>query len=471
VRSTVSRALEARISGTSMPEHLPAVLSQAVSTISTSEAPLEHGVTADQRLDIGMSPTWVWAEAEEDGVMTDLFVRRFKEDISDSIASEPTVLRSPTDSMLKTLEGGVRILRSLIPDLAHSVMTHVQVVAIADVADQSKWGSPVRSTMCQNVSTHTIPGTIFLSPSPLRTPWHAAEALFHEALHKKLSDIVLTSNVFRDKYDTEDSVTIHAVWNRDLSWNSNQWPVDRALFAYHFYVYIAFFYRCIRERGHLVNSSFAGPHIDDVEAKERIAQIKAQYLHDEIVKHGRDELGPSGLDLVRWLSSLQEQLFDEDDDLDAEVYLLLHRYEKETAEVGRVLDDVPQQSQKGDDTVHAPYEDWSATRLADHLVHSEIVGAYRILSILGEEDPPSFPFYDGDRWSIAARSYASPEVRAHTFRSIRSFIIATLRGASVQSFDKKCETRRIKTLRSIIRDVVEHSSRHLDDLKRALKRE
>jgi hypothetical protein len=324
--------------------------------------------------------------------------------------------------------------------------------------------------MCQNVSTHTIPGTIFLSPSPLRTPWHAAEALFHEALHKKLSDVVLTFDVFRDQYDTEESETIHAVWNRDLTWNSNRWPVDRALFAYHFYVYIAYFYRCIQERMDSVPDDVGALHVRNPAAVEHTARLKAAYLRDALLNDGEPELGTQGRALVQWLSETQENLFGTEVGA-SELSLWLHRYEKETAEVGRLLDQIPESARPDGDAVNAPYEDWSPTRLADHLVHSEVVSAYRILSILGEKEIPSFPFYDGDRWSLRAQSSTSSAVRAQTFRSIRTFVLATLRSAASEDFERICHTRRRKTLRSIVVDTVQHAGRHVEHLRLALDRE
>ena len=105
-------------------------------------------------------------------------------------------------------------------------MAHVHLVALVDVADRRKWNAKVRSDLCQNVSTHAIPGTIFVSPSPEK-PMARGRGPFHEAGHKSF----LTSSsrsIFVSGYSEQKSPTIRALWNRSLSWNSADWSVDRA---------------------------------------------------------------------------------------------------------------------------------------------------------------------------------------------------------------------------------------------------
>jgi hypothetical protein len=176
--------------------------------------------------------------------------------------------------------------------------------------------------------------------------------------------------------------------------------------------------------------------------------------------------------LVDWLLAVLSELDPSPQEADPTMHLWLDRYDRETREIGDLIAQIdPQIKDEGSWEPDAPYEQWPVRRIVDHLVHSEIVAAYRVLSILGEAEPPKFSFYNGDRWSSVAPSTASFSELASTFKSIRTFVSRTLRAVPQIAFERTCETRRPKSLREIVEDMIEHAYRHVDTLVAKLRRE
>lgn len=434
-------------------------------------APLEAAAEPSFRLCNGDSYSWVWTEERQDDVFGPRFRLLFEREIAHSVSSKLAILRSPDERLQASLVAGHRLLMRLLPTLARSALAHVQLVAIIDVADRRKWNSETRANLCQNVSTHAIPATIFVSPTPLRSPWHAAEALLHEAAHKKLSDLVLTRPVFRQGYSAETAKTIRAVWNSPLSWNTNDWSTDRALFAFHVYVHLGLFFRRVEITRNELRSEFGDLHGMDPSAAARASLDRARYLGDRLTQIAKEDLGADGLSLLRWLNEVLHELDPQPPRKDPSMDLWLDRYDRETTEVGKLIAAIDTcAADSGNDAVGDPYEEWSARRIAEHLVQSDLVAAYRIFSILGESEAPSFSFYDADRWSVAARSNATAEELADLFHALRRIISRTLRHIGNAEFQRVCHTRRTKTLRDVVEEMIEHPYRHVDALVRQLRR-
>jgi hypothetical protein len=449
------------------PAAVEAILEAAVQALDegATVAPLE--TAAARRFRIGNEPyhAWVWWDERSNDVFGKRFRALFEREIAHSISSKPAVLRTPDERLEDTLRSGSRLLAALLPDLARSVLAHVHLVAVVDVNDRRQWGRETRADLCQNVSTHAIPGTIFLSPSPLRSPWHAAEALLHEAAHKKLSDLVFTRPIFRPGFAAATARTIRAVWNSPLSWNSNDWSIDRALFAFHVYVHLGLFFQVVQIRANELQIEYGPLQGMQPARAARAALDRARYLRSELQRTAGDDLGLDGHRLVVWLGGVLEALDPSQPLADPAMHLWLDRYDRETKEIGDLIAQIDLDApENGSQEVNTPYEQWSVHRIVDHLVQSEVVAAYRVLSILGEAEPPSLPFYDGDRWSVAATSHASFEERAAAFRGIRTFISCTLRGAPPEAFQWTCRTRRTKTLKDIVEDMIDHAYRHVGTL-------
>jgi hypothetical protein len=473
VRDALSRSLEwLKAPTVSFPENLEEIIAAAVpfACEAAAVAPLES--PTPRRLRLGVEPMycWVWHDERPDEPCGRHFRAMFEREIAHSISSRPAVLRTCDERMEGNLVAGCRLLDALLPDLARSVRAHVHLVGVVDVADKRHWGRETRADLCLNVSTHAIPGTIFLSPSPLRSPWHAAEALLHESAHKKLSDLVLTRPIFRAGFTAADSPTIRAPWNSPLTWNSNDWSIDRALFAFHVYVHLALFFLVVEQRVDELIACYGPLHDMKPNRLARGALDKARYLGAALQRLAGGELGPDGKRLVDWLLSILSELDPSPPHADPTMELWLDRYDRETREVGNLIAQIsPDVEDEGSYEVDAPYEQWPIRRIVDHLVHSEVVAAFRVLSILGEAEPPTFTFYDGDRWSATARSAAPFNELASTFRSIRNFISGILRGLPPTAFERRCQTRQPKRLQNVVEDMIEHPYRHVDVLVNRLR--
>lgn len=434
--------------------------------------PLENAVKRHIRLGDAPHYAWVWSEDREEDIFSERFRALFQREIANSVSSKPVVLRSPDDRMEKSLVLGYRLLLKLLPTLGLSVLRHVQLVAVIDVADKRKWNRPTRADLCQNVSTHAIPGTIFLSPSPLRSPWHAAEALLHEAAHKKLSDLVLTRSIFRKGFRADTAQTIRSVWNSPLSWNPNDWSSDRALFAFHVYTHLGLFFQVVEEKKEELAEEFGDLCGMDPAAAARGALDRARYLGSRLVEVAQEDLGEDGKSLVFWLNQLLQAIDPNPPRPDPTIHLWLDRYDRETNELGKLIRVIStQNAEVGNDAPDAPYDEWSALRLARHLVQSDLVAAYRILSVLGEAQPPVLPYYDGDRWSVTAMLHTSPQELADLFQSLRRVLSRTLRTIPDEAFQRICQTRRTKTLRDLVEEMIEHPYRHVPDLLNSMKRQ
>ena len=398
----------------------------------------------------------VWDPGGERGAMDSYFQALFDQEIADSVSSSKVELRQPSPEILDQLKCGEALLAELMPDLWRSVSGHVRLIAILDTCDRSQWCKPTRADVCQNVSTHAIPSTVFLSPSPLRTAWHAAEALLHEAAHKKLSDLVLTRSIFREGFDSESADSIRALWNPHLSWNSANWSTDRALFAFHVYVHLALFFE-LAEGKDLEYCGFGAPP-PSFRGERAKALDRATYLGAKLMSQ-RGDLGRDGRELVAWLSDVLA-MFGHDDGVAVGRRLLLDCYDRETEEVAQLLNAL---AEAEDDRKES-----EAARIVDHLVHSEVVAAYRALSVLGEVEEQAFAHYDGDRWMTEAKSEATITESMATLCSLRRFTSASLRAAPREALLKTYRTRRTKTLLDHLEEMVHHYGRHSEQLQLAL---
>lgn len=428
--------------------------------------PTEAVSGASFRVGKGTDGFWVWPENAENNLLSNSFRVLFEREIAGSVSSRRAILRDPTPEMTDHLSEGHALLLLLLPQLSRSLLNHVHLVGVLDFEDRSRWSGEIRADLCQNVSTHAIPGTIFLSPTPLRDPWRAAEALFHEACHKKLSDLVLISSVFRSGFAAASSPSVLAVWNPELSWNSNRWSIDRALFALHFYVHLALFHRAVGARALEFEARFGTPPWPNSEAATRSAFDRARYLARQIRKEEAESLAQAGKALLDWLDDTLSLTDPNPPMEDPTLALALDRFDQETSQLRTILRKIPEEAASfGSLDAEAPYEEWQIGRIADHLIHSTVVSTYRLLALLGEPKAPSFPFYHGDLWSIQAASGVTLDQSGEILTRLRTFISSTVR---VVPEDQYARTTHIiegqKTFKDLVLDMVEHAGRHKADL-------
>lgn len=390
----------------------------------------------------------------------DVFMVLFDEHIADGVATDKAAILDATDEDLTVLNDGVELLQKAVPTMAASLLPHASRVVLIDHADESKRVGRIRANMGQNVSTHAIPGTIFLSPSALRSPTEAAEAILHEAAHKKLSDLVLTRDVFIEGYDLQSAAFVEAIWNRSLSWNDNKWTTDRALFAFHVYVYLSAYYLCVVDRDVIgIESAFA--------KKRAIGSIRrANYLGRALQNELADDLGGFGKRFVQWLWELITKISANVDIGCVDLYLYMDRYDHDTVAIKKTFEGFAGDWQQGSWNDTAAYSSWPVERVLNHLIHSEIVSFNRLLFVLGERSPARLPNYDGDNWSSVIPMYLTRERRLDYLVSTRKFISDVVRSQPSDALTRSIMTRREQSLLDLVADMAEHAYRHLPEIKK-----
>jgi hypothetical protein len=202
------------------------------------------------------------------------------------------------------IRAAVELLNHLLPEVVESLFAHVRTIALVDLAD----ASARRDALYASGSNALLPGVVFLSRNALTSPWHAAEALYHEACHQKYHDIV----VLRSIYASPQAMRlgrIVASWNPPSRTNPNVWSLDKAVLALHVYIYLSVFFAAVG-RGRVQLDSLYGPSstIDADSAVLRCAQ-RARHLRYEIEREDQGLLGIDGRALLDWLMQAQASHF------------------------------------------------------------------------------------------------------------------------------------------------------------------
>ena len=405
----------------------------------------------------------LYSPRNSDRYERDAFGRLFQEQIASGVSTDEVEMVNPTVEDIKTLSEAIEILESIVPEFSSSLLPHVGRIVLIDYADKELRVGRTRVGMGQNVSTHAIPGTIFLSPSPLRNSAESAEAILHEAAHKKLSDLVLTRDVFREGYDLSEARTVEAIWNKQLDWNDNVWTTDRALFAFHVYVYLVYYYSRVLQNGQgLICESFASGRLI---AALRRADYLGRALNGDLSK----DLGDFGRDLIYWQAGLLELISKEHKLGAIDIHLYMDRFDRDTRFIQRILTDISVDIDDGEWDTRAKYKDWPVKRTITHLLHSDLVSLNRILFALGEDHTATLPNYDGEQWSSEISHGTDIRAIIEYFLATRRFIALTLRSQSQRCLEKSILTRRERPIIDLVVDLTEHACRHIPDLENKLE--
>ena len=115
---------------------------------------------------------------------------------------------------------------------------------------------------------------------------------------------------------------------------------------------------------------------------------------------------------------------------------------------------------------------WSVGEILAHLADSEIVGAYRMRSILGAPGSP-IPAFDQDKWAEAT-SYAQQDPRAslRVFRTLREANLALLKSLSSEQwkqFGIHAE-RGEESIERTVRMYAGHDLNHLRQIEAIVER-
>lgn len=239
-----------------------------------------------------LSP-WIWnvdnSKTNLEICFHDLFIREL------GFGDPKPTLRAPDQYMIRALHKGANLLNELFPELSRSALYHVHTVAVIDVEPQFRSNDDLRSNLFESVSTNDLPNAIFVSPIPLRNSWHTAEVLFHEALHKKFADLILIRSILRTEYSAVSSRKVYVRWRED------EWSVDRALAAFHVYVHLVLYFYAVQRSFERLTPRYGPLHgTTPVQAMYQALE-RSNYLGEELLKFGPEELGSDGLRFLDWL--------------------------------------------------------------------------------------------------------------------------------------------------------------------------
>jgi hypothetical protein len=268
----------------------------------TPKSPLEKEMP--QSITMGRPGTWVWCEDSSTMPFVTLFKRQFVDHcLTNTLTGQRREgeLISPDTKLLKLLHDGCDLLLTLLPQLTMSALAHVRMIAWvrAHTADAAM----------QSGSARTIPGAVFLSIDHLHTPWSVAEALLHEAVHNKLFDLYSTRLILDSSYRAAGAANVLSPWNEHTTFQSNRWPLDQALAAFHVYVHLALFRAALEEREEELSDRFGVLDRTDKALTCWVAAQRARYLGEQLgalaqvgVSNGRHVgFGLDGYGLIEWL--------------------------------------------------------------------------------------------------------------------------------------------------------------------------
>lgn len=197
---------------------------------------------------------------------------------------------------MQSISAGASLLESALPLLGSDTMRFARAITLID-----SHGAILSTTLGQ------LPGVIFID-SQVSDPLLMAESLFHEALHAKLDAIDNISPLVLPGIAASD-VQVSVAWHSPRN-GVNQWPLFRAVAAFHVYAHLVTFADAMidsgtyRRQGRILRTR---------------ALFRAHYLGQEIPRVTADDLTENGYGLVKWL---QELLPSHDELGDAERYLI-----------------------------------------------------------------------------------------------------------------------------------------------------
>lgn len=181
---------------------------------------------------------WVWDLPEASEPTADALREALRLGFMPGGHCEAQVIR-PTPRMVEQLDRACGLLHTLVPQVAHSVFSHLHSVAIAHMRNE-------RGPMLTASGGDSTPCMIFIAPEELANPWDTAVHIMHEAVHLKLSDMVRASAAVVH----EEMVTLP--WGREIS-------ISNCLFAFHAYVHLQVFRTAVEQLGPALHARYGAP--------------------------------------------------------------------------------------------------------------------------------------------------------------------------------------------------------------------
>jgi len=183
-------------------------------------------------------------------------------------------LTSVSDDDLAILREAVSILKTTIPVVAQSTLSHTRAIYMVDGGASFLSGT-----------TRRLPRVAYIHRSGWVDPITLAELLLHESVHQKMYDLQVVYTLYEHSYDLRRAPVIKPSWHSD----SEQWPFDRAFAAAHVYVHLSHFYASLR-----------GVFPERAERSLATVLFRARFLLDALSTH-LDCLNARGRDMFVWL--------------------------------------------------------------------------------------------------------------------------------------------------------------------------
>lgn len=211
-----------------------------------------------------------WQEARDLRIL-------FERHMQHTVGAEICVPATPEPYEVSRADRCLQYLDAISPALLADVAYNVRQLVKIDYQRLCETPSTEYREIGQSVSTHAIAGACFLSPYALSHDEICAESIYHEALHKKLSNTLVAWDILSTQYDWAQAPKFLSHWNVHTDWNANLWEFDRALYALHVYVHLTLLYGTLLEETdfRLFSRSWC---------EERIATAKARatWIYDWI---------------------------------------------------------------------------------------------------------------------------------------------------------------------------------------------
>ena len=223
----------------------------------------------------------------------------FMKHMAEFVGSESCVLRAPTKAQSLLCEKALEVLGKLHPTLAQEVVLNVRFLCIIDFAHWKDMDDNEYREIGQSVSSHLVPSSCFFSLYTISSLERMVEALYHEALHKKLSNTLLGFEIINPKYNVDAAPRFLSYWNQDTKWNSNRWEFDRALYAFHVYAHLIPFYHALRRAPFELSTTWC-------EERYSASVERANALGSWLSSESGDCLGSDGISFVKELKSFLE---------------------------------------------------------------------------------------------------------------------------------------------------------------------
>jgi hypothetical protein len=211
------------------------------------------------------------------------FAEVFDEFVRTDFPTVPLRLVTAESSEVERLSQGAALLCALFPRLGTDTLRYVGAIALFESN-----GALLSTTLAD------LSGVVFLDRRGLSDLALTTELLFHEGLHAKFDALDRTIPLLRPDYRDNHAARVTTVWHRAAN-GASQWPVLRAVAAFHVYAHLVFLADALIE---------TEAHRRYGERLRPRALFRAHYLGRELLRSIGGALTQAGSGLVDWLMAL-----------------------------------------------------------------------------------------------------------------------------------------------------------------------